>query len=77
MTDEKEHFAPALAAIGEIDACLSMAKLYKKMQHERVGYCFVDFVEHQKPSLNIVDFWNPFVDAKIVVTNSLELGYGS
>ena len=77
MTDEKEHFAPALAAIGEIDACLSMAKLYKKMQHERVGYCFVDFVEHQKPSLNIVDFWNPFVDAKIVVTNSLELGLGA
>jgi DNA mismatch repair ATPase MutS len=77
MTDEKEHFAPALAAIGEIDACLSMAKLYKKMQNERVGYCFVDFVEHQKPSLNIVDFWNPFVDAKIVVTNSLELGLGA
>lgn len=74
MTDEKEKFSPALAALGEIDACLAVAKLYKKMRNERVGYCFVDFVETAKPMLDIQDFWNPFVDHKMVVTNSLELG---
>lgn len=77
MIEEKEQFAPALAALGEIDACLAAAKLYKKMRNERVGYCFVDFVETAKPMLNIKDFWNPFVDYKVAVSNSLELGEGA
>lgn len=77
MIDEKEQFAPALAALGEIDACLSVAKLYKEMRNERVNYCFVDFVETAKPKLDIKDFWNPFVDQSVVVTNSLALGEGA
>ncbi len=77
MTNEKEQFAPALAALGEIDACLSVAKLYKKMRNERVGYCFVNFTETAKPVLDIQGFWNPFVDYKTVVTNSLALGQGA
>lgn len=77
MSDEKENFAPALAALGEIDACLAAAKLYKKMHKERVRYCFADFVATEKPTLHIEDFWNPFVDHSIVVTNSLELGQGA
>lgn len=77
MIDEKEKFSPALAALGEIDACLSVAKLYKKMRSERVGYCFVDFVETAKPTLAIKEFWNPFVDRALVVTNSLTLGHGA
>lgn len=74
MEAEKDNFAPALAALGEIDACLSVAKLYKKMKNERVGYCFVDFVDAQRPVLEITDFWNPFVDKEVVVTNSLCMG---
>ena len=45
MVNEKEQFAPALKALGELDACLSIAKLYQSMQHERVNYCFVNFKE--------------------------------
>lgn len=74
MKETKDNFAPMLSALGEIDACLSMAKLYKKMEHERVRYCFVDFTATQKPYINLENFWNPFVDHQIVVTNSLELG---
>jgi hypothetical protein len=77
MNAQKEQFAPALQAIGEIDACLSIAKLYKKMKNERVGYCFVDFVKSETPALHAVDFWNPFVDYNVVVTNSLSLGNGA
>lgn len=77
MNAQKEHFALALQAIGEIDACLSIAKLYKKMKHERVGYCFVDFAKSETPALNAVDFWNPFVDYNVVVTNSIALGKGA
>lgn len=77
MTTEIEKFCPCLASLGEIEACLSMAQLYKTMQNERVSYSFVDFVQTDKPYINLVDFWNPFVDANIVVTNSLELGQGA
>ncbi len=77
METEKENFAPALEALGEIDACLSMAKLYKKMQYERVNYSFVNFVETKTPYLSLIDFWNPFVDPNKVVTNSLVMGDGS
>ena len=77
MTEEKDEFTPALAAMGEIDACLSMAKLHKKNRESRVGYCFTEFVETDKPYMKLVDFWNPFINPEVVVTNSLTLGKGA
>lgn len=77
MEETKDNFSSMLAAIGEVDACLSMAKLYKKMQNERVNYCFVNFVETETPYISLKDFWNPFVDQRSVITNSLELGNGT
>lgn len=77
MNEERNHFAPVVTVLGEIDACLAIAKLYKKMRGERVGYCFVNFVETPKPYLNLIDFWNPFISKDIVVTNSLEMGSGT
>lgn len=74
MENEKEQFASLFQAIGEIDACLSMAKLYKKMSNERVGYCFVEFVNASKPTIRLLDFWNPFISPRTVVTNDLMLG---
>lgn len=77
MVENKDNFSSMLAAIGEVDACLSMAKLYKKMQTERVKYSFVNFVETATPYISLQEFWNPFVDQHTVVTNSLELGHGT
>ncbi len=74
MIDEKEKFAPVLQALGELDACLSIAKLYQSMQHERVSYCFVNFKDAPKPFISIKNFWNPFINHNIVVPNSLEMG---
>lgn len=77
MESEKNNFAPALSALGELDACLSIAKLYKKMQNERVKMSFATLVKTEKPYLKLVDFWNPFIDPRKVVTNSIELGGGA
>ena len=77
MNEEKDNFAPALAALGEIDACLSMAKLYKKMRNERAQVSFATFVKTAKPYIKLTDFWNPFINPNVVVTNSLELGDGT
>lgn len=74
MEVHKNEFAVAMLALGELDACLSIAKLIKKFEQKRVGYCFVEFVEQEKPYLKLENFWNPFVHSDIVVTNSIEFG---
>jgi hypothetical protein len=74
MQEHKDSLAAVLEIIGELDACLSIAKLVKKYEHERVGYCFVEYAEQDTPYVNMQDFWNPLVDHTKVVTNSIELG---
>ncbi len=74
MQAAKGELAKAMQLFGELDACLSVAKLYKKFAQERVHYCFVDFVEQDKPYVALKNFWNPIVDPQVVVTNDIELG---
>jgi DNA mismatch repair ATPase MutS len=84
----KNEFVGLMQAVGEVDACLSIAKLYKSLQsstlkNENVSgcmnnynatYCFVEYIEKDTPYLHLEDFWNPIINPQIVVTNSLELG---
>ncbi len=74
MENNKQEFARSMLALGELDACLSIAKMMKEFQQKRVGYCFVEFIEHETPYLKLDDFWNPFINANIAVTNSIEFG---
>ncbi|HSW73684.1 MAG TPA: hypothetical protein VLG71_00870, partial [Candidatus Limnocylindria bacterium] len=43
MEKNKSKFNQFMRFIGEIDALLSIAKLYKKFKNERVTYCFVNY----------------------------------
>ena len=74
FTDTKEEFENAMLAIGELDAYLSIATLYKEHADKRVHYCFAQYEQGSTPSMHMKDFWNPFIDADKVVANSLELG---
>lgn len=75
MQELKNEFAGIMQAVGELDACLSIAKLYKKLQNnENATYCFVEFLDQDKPYLKLDQFWNPLIDPETVVTNSIELG---
>ncbi|HEX2977713.1 MAG TPA: hypothetical protein VHO47_01165 [Candidatus Babeliales bacterium] len=74
MKEVKEEFGQAMSAAGYLDAYLSIAKLYLAHESDRVHYSFAKFVEADKPYVHITDFWNPFVNADIVVTNDLTLG---
>ena len=47
MEGEKNKFAGAIELMGELDACLSVAKLYKQFEQRRVGYCFSDLYSAQ------------------------------
>ncbi len=74
MEQEKNKFAGAIELMGELDACLSVAKLYKQFEQRRVGYCFANLYQANHPHMKLQSFWNPFVDYKSVVANDIELG---
>lgn len=74
MKEAKDDLLPAVKMLGQLDACLSIAKLIKETQNDRVGYCFVDYVADTKPCLHLEDFWNPMVPKDAVVTNSVAFG---
>ena len=77
MIDLKEHFVKAMLAVGELDAQLSIAKLYKEFKDRRVTFCFPKYLtdnEPLAPSIKVTDFWNPFIAVDKVVPSSLTLG---
>jgi hypothetical protein len=75
MQKVKEELVPACAAAGRIDSYLSVAKLYQRFTFTSARFCFPAFIENATaPVLKAVAFWNPFIDAYVVVTNNLELG---
>ena len=75
MNDSKNTFIDSIKAVGELDAYLSIAKLYKKhATNEDAHYCFVKYLEQENPYFEIKDFWHPELDPNNVVTNDVELG---
>jgi hypothetical protein len=72
----KNNFVPLLRAVGELDLCLSLAKLYKEHEYERLSYSFVTFVKQKEPYLAFDNVWSPLICAKEdnIVANNLELG---
>jgi len=74
MKEVKEEFESILKAIGEIDVYVGMAHLYKAHEHLESRYCFVDFIENDKPYFHAHQFWNPFINPEHVVTNDIEFG---
>ncbi len=74
MDQHKDAFAGIIELIGELDACLSVAKVVKEFANNRVHYCFVNLGHETRPNLQITNFWNPFVNHTKVVTNTIALG---
>lgn len=71
----RKEFESALTAIAEIDAFMSIAQLYNENRGGRVQFCFPEYVEgSRKPSIELNNFWNPFVSREKVVPNSIRLG---
>jgi len=77
MHAHKEQLTQAMVAVGELDAQLSIAKLYKEFQDKHVTICFptyIDPVSVSTPSVKAVDFWNMFINPEKVVSSSLSVG---
>lgn len=74
LTEIKNELVPALYALGEIDALLSITKLYQEYQAQEIGYTFPTYSDADTPIIQMVDMWNPFVGAEKSVKNSITLG---
>lgn len=70
----KEKFEDALIELGEIDAYVGLARLYKEHEDSLNPYCFVAFQEGLQPYIKLQQFWNPFIENYVAVGNDIELG---
>lgn len=69
----KSQLANIFAYIGEVDALVSVAKLFKENNSDNGSFCFVEFVENEKPYIKATDFWSVFIDKNNLVKNDLEI----
>lgn len=73
--DHTAALEPLLCALGEIDAYMSCARLYKEFEHQRVCYTFAEYdVTSKQPFISADKIWSPFIDPSHVVANSITLG---
>ncbi len=85
MSEQKHHLIEALIALGEIDAYMSIARLYKEGQDRANTWSFATYTDSKlgecansecavkqthEPSVLIENFWNPFIDSVNAVANS-------
>ncbi len=71
----KDGLIDLLVAVGELDMYMSIARLYKEFERQRVCYCFPEYrTEVSYPSLEIENFWNPLIEPTKVIPSSLALG---
>ena len=76
IRDLKQKMIPLLQAIGEIDAYLSIAKLYKEHQDKESKFCFAEFVDADQAYMNLDNFWLPLIPVDKTVRNSISWGDG-
>ncbi len=74
MHEIKNELVLAVNAAAQLDVYLSFAKLHQEFSKNQVQWCFADYVQAEKPSIDAVNFWHPMVDAAVVVPNSVQLG---
>jgi len=75
MHQVKESFVKSLITIGQLDAYVSIAHLYKKQaSHKKSKYCFVEYAQTDKPYLKIDNFWHAGLNPDVVAPNSIDLG---
>ncbi len=75
MKKVKNELIPACAAASTFDVYFSTAKLYNKFENQRVHFTFANYITNaQAPYVNLKAFWNPGVDASIVVANDIIFG---
>ena len=68
----KEKFFNPVMAIAELDATLSLVRLYKQAQGKPNTFSFPQYIQAYKPCIELTNFWNPAVGHD-AIANSLTL----
>lgn len=81
LQEVKDELIEALEITGELDACMSTAKLYTKVATPRIPTICYSFAHYKTNAdsayVNAAAFWNPFVDENVVVANNIRMGHDS
>ena len=76
--DNLNLFANILYELGYIDSLLSCSKLLNETNDDdsKNQYSFPQYIGKSKngPYVNMIDMWNPFLDASKAVANNIEIG---
>ena len=71
----KGKFIPFIEAFGNIDATLSIVKLYQEFKdNPHATFCLPTFISSEQPILHVDEFWHPLLNPAAVVTNTLYMG---
>ena len=75
----KDQLVDIFYELGQLDAFLSVARLLDESQTYPQGntYTFAHFIpilSETKPSMHLVDMWNPLLDKKQAVSNTVAMG---
>jgi hypothetical protein len=75
MRDVKDELIAALEGIGHLDALMGTATFIRTQTTDDAPCCFATYeLDANTPQLSFDGFWNPFIRAHDVVTNSITLG---
>jgi len=74
LVETKDELIPILQQISLLGGYRMIAELYKEHQSSGVKFCFVNFVEQERPLINLKNAWLPLIDKSKVVPNSIQLG---
>ena len=69
----KERLSATATALAELDAYLSVARLYNESQDKPNKYSFVNYDTSETPVIDLKNFWNPCVGYD-AVANTLTMG---
>jgi energy-coupling factor transporter ATP-binding protein EcfA2 len=77
LKEVKNELVPALQAIADFDAYLTLAKMYKEHQGSKNPFVFVEFIDNPTPKFVLRGCWEPLVDNKKAQANDIILGDAS
>jgi len=74
LTQIKDELSPSLQSIALLGGYRAIAQMVREHQDTNVHYCFVEFVENNKPLIKMKNAWAPFMQEDNIVTNNVTLG---
>ncbi len=75
MLTAKHNLIKAIQGAGQLDAYLSLAKIYKvHEENPQAPFCFAQFIAKEKPQIIAENFWSPTLNNQTPSLHSINLG---